>query len=583
MINELFKPSVAGKEVFNSLLVLSNKSKYECEIPNFIELTNISSIYKNNDIYEVVDDNMSDSNVGGRKGRTIRDNLFIINGIINYAIQEKIDIDINLYDIAKCFDAMWYQETMNDRWDVGVQDDKFALMARMNEKCSIGIKTPVGLTERFEAVQIEMQGTVLGPIKASVQVDTLGRDCYMFSEGLFIYKNCVNVPPLSMCDDVVSVARCGIDSIKTNAIINAKIESKKLEFGPKKCVNIHVGNNSEQCPILKVNDSKLNKKEHETYLGDVISSDGKNEKNIQNKTNQGIGSVSQIFTMLSQVSLGHFHFEIALVMRDSILISKLVASSEIWYDVSKQEYKKLESIDEMFYRRLFNVQISTPKESLYIETGKLPIKFIIKTRRVMYWWHVVNSNKCEVLYKCYLAQKTNPSKGDWVEQLQRDKIELDLDLNDEQILAYTNEEFKRIVKSKAEKCATKYLMEQKISHSKSKDLSFNGFKPAEYLLTKNLTTEEVRTLFQLRTRMIDVKGNFSSAHTNNMWCKLCNLFTETQQHLLECPELRMRTKKIIKFKEVEHRMSFGNLKNQEKVAKVFKILLEARKDILESI
>ena len=149
-----------------------------------------------------------------------------------------------------------------------------------------------------------------------------------------------------------------------------------------------MGNNSEQCPILKVHDSKLNKKEHETYLGDVISSDGKNEKNIQNKTNQGIGSVSQIFTMLSQVSLGHFHFEIALVMRDSILISKLVASSEIWYDVSKQEYKKLESIDEMFYRRLFNVQISTPKESLYIETGKLPIKFIIKTRRVMYWWQV---------------------------------------------------------------------------------------------------------------------------------------------------------------------------------------------------
>ena len=47
LINELFKPSVAGKDVINSLLVLSNKSKYECEIPDFIELTNILSIYKN--------------------------------------------------------------------------------------------------------------------------------------------------------------------------------------------------------------------------------------------------------------------------------------------------------------------------------------------------------------------------------------------------------------------------------------------------------------------------------------------------------------------------------------------------------
>ena len=139
------------------------------------------------------------------------------------------------------------------------------------------------------------------------------------------------------------------------------------------------------------------------------------------------------------------------------------------------------------------------------------------------------------------------------------------------------------MKIKPEKCATKYLREQKISHSKSKNLSFNGFKPAEYLLTKNLTTEEVRTLFQLRTRMIDVKRNFSSAYTNNMWCKLCNLFTETQQHLLECPELRIKTKKIIKFNEVEYRRIYGNLKNQEKAAKTFKILLEARKDILESL
>ena len=59
------------------------------------------------DIYDIVDGNMSDSNVGGRKRRNIRDNLFIINGVINYGIKEKINIDITLYDIMKCFDAMW--------------------------------------------------------------------------------------------------------------------------------------------------------------------------------------------------------------------------------------------------------------------------------------------------------------------------------------------------------------------------------------------------------------------------------------------------------------------------------------------
>ena len=155
--------------------------------------------------------------------------------------------------------------------------------------------------------------------------------------------------------------------------------------------------------------------------------------------------------MLSQVSLGHFYFEIALIMRDSMLVSKLVSTSEEWYDVTKQEYKKLESVYEMFYRRLFNVQISTPKESLYMETGKIPIKYIIKMRRVMYWWHVVNSNKSEVLFKCYQAQKLNTNKGDWVEQLNKDKIELDLQLTDEQMQLFSKEKFKSLLKSRIEK------------------------------------------------------------------------------------------------------------------------------------
>ena len=130
-----------------------------------------------NDYYDLIDENMSDSNVGGRKKRNVRDNLFIVYGIINYAVKENKDIDMNFYDIAQCFDAMWYQETMNDLWDVGVQDDKFALVGEMNRSCQIAVKTPVGITDRFTMEEIEMQGSVLGPIKCSIQIDTLGRDC----------------------------------------------------------------------------------------------------------------------------------------------------------------------------------------------------------------------------------------------------------------------------------------------------------------------------------------------------------------------------------------------------------------------
>ena len=610
LINELFKPGVAGTDVNESLLLISNKVKYECEIPDFLELTNITSLYKHRgsksdlnsdrgifnvsavrsvidklvyeDIYDVVDGNMSDSNVGGRRGRNIRDNLFIINGVINYAIKENIDIDISLYDIAKCFDAMWYQETMNDLWDVGVKDDKFALLAKMNKKCNIAVKTPAGISDRFIATEIEMQGTVVGPLKACVQVDTLGRESYMYGEGLFIYKGGVYLPPLSMCDDVASISLCGVESIKTNAIINAKIESKKLEFGPTKCFNIHVGKKTEDCCSLKVHNLDMIRKDSEVYLGDVICSSGTNHKNISNKTNQGVGAVSQIFSMLHQVSLGHYYFDISLIMRDAILASKLVSSSEVWYNVTQKEYESLEKVDEMFYRRLFDVPISTPKESLYIEGGKVPIRFVIQMRRMMYWWHLVHIDQSEVLRKFYLVQKMNASKGDWVLQLEKDKKDLNLDWIEEKVKSYSKEQFRNLVKTRIEINAGKHLEGIRLSHSKTENIKFVGFKPAAYLLSKNLTIAEVKTLFKLRTRMIDVKVNFGNSHKENMWCRLCQLFCESQQHLLECPVIRANLKGIINFQELDINMIFGKVQNQEKFTKSYHTILQKRKDLLEN-
>ena len=70
-------------------------------------------IYQDN--FEIIDSKMSDSNVGARKKRNIRDHLFIVNGIINNVKNDKTEesIDLEIFDIVKCFDRMWYKETMN--------------------------------------------------------------------------------------------------------------------------------------------------------------------------------------------------------------------------------------------------------------------------------------------------------------------------------------------------------------------------------------------------------------------------------------------------------------------------------------
>ena len=50
-----------------------------------------------------------------------------------------------------------------------------------------------------------------------------------------------------MIDDLAGVTECNEDSITLNSVINFKVESKKLEFNWKKCVNIHIGPNKKNC------------------------------------------------------------------------------------------------------------------------------------------------------------------------------------------------------------------------------------------------------------------------------------------------------------------------------------------------
>ena len=109
-VNEIFKEEIIGTDLKRSLLSMMNKIKKEKIIPEFMRITNLTTVPKKgpltelenergifrvdiirsilikliyNEKYSEIDENMSDSQMGGRKGKGCRFNLFIINDIIH--------------------------------------------------------------------------------------------------------------------------------------------------------------------------------------------------------------------------------------------------------------------------------------------------------------------------------------------------------------------------------------------------------------------------------------------------------------------------------------------------------------------
>ena len=69
--------------------------------------------------------------------------------------------------------------------------------------------------------------------------------------------------------------------------------------------------------ILKVHELDMKTVSLATYLGDVISDTGTIDATVAERCQKAIGLITQISSILSSISLGNFHFDIAMVLRES--------------------------------------------------------------------------------------------------------------------------------------------------------------------------------------------------------------------------------------------------------------------------
>ena len=94
-----------------------------------------------NSDYSEIDKNITDGNVGGRKKRNIRDNLFVMNAIVNSVINGNAQpIQIQVKDVEKCCDKLWLQSTLNTLFECGLENYHFNLLYIKNEIAKVANK-----------------------------------------------------------------------------------------------------------------------------------------------------------------------------------------------------------------------------------------------------------------------------------------------------------------------------------------------------------------------------------------------------------------------------------------------------------
>ena len=199
-----------------------------------------------NDKYPEIDENMSDCQMGGRKRKGCRNNIFIVNGIIHdiMSSKKKKPATLQFYDYRQMFDAVNLEQAISDIYDAGMKDDNLSLIYKANANIRMAVNTPNGLTERQTINNVVLQGDTFGSILASAQVDSIGKEVEQSGYG-YKYKDVLTVSMLGLVDDIIGVTDSGFKAQQMNVLFNVKTAEKRLQFGEKKCKSMLISTKNE--------------------------------------------------------------------------------------------------------------------------------------------------------------------------------------------------------------------------------------------------------------------------------------------------------------------------------------------------
>ena len=181
------------------------------------------------------------------------------------------------------------------------------------------------------------------------------------------------------------------------------------------------------------------------------------------------------------------------------------------------------------------------------------------------------------MYRC---QQANPDIGDWCQLKDQDFEEINLHINENHSESMNVTDFKNIVKTSVRNAAFKKLQALKESHTKVEHNQYDNLNhPQGYLTSETITNQQCSILFALRSHSLrGIRENFKKMYLQNTLCPLCERFSDSQLHILQCLVLKDIRPMV---ENVEYNHIYGTTQQQEQLVKVYEIYLGIRDELLD--
>ena len=475
---------------------------------------------------------------GGRKGCSTADHVFIVRGLISYALNTKKKIFLTFYDVEKAYDRVDVQDMIYLAWKDGVRGKLWRLVRAMNESLTAIIKTKSGLTRKIEREGGGKQGGKIIVTLFSRLMDALSEEMSN-DDKVGIKVNGKEINNLLYVDDALTVAEGKQQQEDTLKRISNFAIKHKIKWGANKCNVLEIGKHNNTRKEWTLGDQKIKGADTYKYLGDYIDRKGSNKQNIEERWKKLKHSTMEIIFCGTSQTMRKMGSKTLIDMHEIINIPSLLNNSESWV-LNESDLKELEKAELWCLKRILNLPPTTPTATIRYETNTLLVQVRIDRIQLLYlhkillrandhWTrHMLNTlNEMNIGWAAEMNKKLKEYKLEtsWIEIAKKSAGEWK-----ESVIRATEEGNKNQILKMCYKDRGEERTKSKYLIARLKDPQYKRSDPRPVMSMTRLKTKAV---VMARSGMLECAKNYKNKYKKSL-CQNCSMEDNEIHRINDC-------------------------------------------------
>ena len=335
---------------------------------------------------------ISEEQYGFVAGKGTRNAIFCLRTLSERCIEMQKSLHICFIDYEKAFDKVKHGELLRILENLHLDGRDLRLIENLYWNQTAAVRVGEELTEWQEIRRGVRQGCVLSPDLFNIYSEMIMRKLEDL-EGISVGGR--NITNIRYADDTALIAdsEAKMQALVNTLVMESERRGLKVNFSKTKVLVVRKGDEQIDARI-KIHSNNLEQVKSFSYLGSILTEDGRCDKEIKTRIGIAKDSFNKIENLVTNQNIS-----VALRRRfvKAYAWSTFLYGCEAW-NISKAMEKRIEALEMWFYRRMLKVswvdRVSNEIVLQRVGAGRELLKCIRK-RQLRFLGHVMREEQLE--------------------------------------------------------------------------------------------------------------------------------------------------------------------------------------------